>query len=796
MFTVLDCVTERHDGSTTVVSVVIALVGMFAFYHLVLRAEESTAARRRTWQLVAAFVGGLSVWATHFVAMLAYEGSVSLRFDLVFTTFSGVIAVCGFWLGIRNGFATRRALTAASALITMAVVSMHFTGMAGLSAAATLQFDAVKIAGSTLVAFGLFVLSLLLFTRLSGHLRLAAAAAFAVMGICTLHFAAMSATTIIPDPSRPLVAMVAIDTADNVWLTSAITAVTLLILAASAIAVVVDRSFVDLKGFADATLDGLAVLRDGVILEVNGKFACLLDRTETDLVGMRVEHLLTAADGRPVDLPRRGPIEATLQDGDRSRVFEIAVHTIAYGGRPSEVIAIRDLTERHAVQRKVEYLARHDMLTGLTNRTIFQEELATQLDRSLTTGQPFALLALDLDRFKAVNDLFGHAEGDRVLRDVADILRCCSRCGDTVARLGGDEFIMLTAEAADLERVGALASRIQATFRERMNCTIDPTAVGVSIGIAIYPKDGRDAETLAHAADVALYRAKASGRGMHAFYDLAMDRERRDRRLIETDLRQAIAHDELYVLFQPIHSVGENRTVGYEALLRWTHPERGNIPPDIFIPIAEETGMILAIGEWVLNEACRQAATWSEPLKIAVNVSAVQVRLANLAFVVGSVLDASGLDPDRLELEVTETALLTDRQATLDSLRQIKALGVKIIMDDFGTGYSSLSNLQSFPFDRLKIDRSFIAGMGSDDNARAIVRAVVSLGRSLGLPVTAEGIETQAQYQIVVDEGCAHAQGYLFGKPGSGPARIPGAGARRAALEQAPLREEWETCLD
>ncbi|WP_082477036.1 EAL domain-containing protein [Rhizobium sp. Leaf371] len=766
MFTVLECVTDRHDTAITAISAVIASVGMLAFFHLLMRSEESTLARRRNWRIVAAFSAGLSVWATHFVAMLAYEGTVSLRFDFLFTTLSALIAIAGFWIAIREGFKSRQPVAMSAMLVTLAVAAMHFVGMAGLDAAAQLNFGWAEIAAGAAVAFALFCMSLLAFTQLRGRIRILPAAIAAVLGICALHFTSMSATIITPDLSLPSLVT---GSEDAMWLTIAIAVITLLILATSIVAVVIDRHLVDLKGFANSTLDGLAIVRDGVIIEANGRFAHLLEREASDLVGIRPDSLMTVSDGDRVDTPREAALEAFPLVGNQARIFEIAVHTIEYGGRPSQVVALRDLTERRTVQKKVEYLARHDILTGLTNRSTFQDTLDMQLARGSGTGKPFALLALDLDRFKAVNDLFGHAEGDRVLRDVAEILRTCCRGGDTVARIGGDEFVILTAEGVGSDGAGALAERVRATFRDRMNVSVDPTAVGVSIGIAVYPKDGLDADALTQAADVALYRAKAGGRGTHAFYDLAMDLERRDRRQLENDLRQAIVRNELHLQFQPIEAIGSKATVGYEALLRWTHPTRGNVSPDIFIPIAEESGVILSIGEWVLMEACRQAVEWNPALKVAVNVSAIQFRLASLAFVVGSILDATGLSPERLELEVTETALLKDRAMTLDILTQIKALGVKVVMDDFGTGYSSLSNLQSFPFDGLKIDRSFIAGMATDPSARAIVRSVVSLGRSLGLPVTAEGIETSAQYKIITDEGCAHAQGYLVGRPAAGP---------------------------
>ena len=766
MFTVLECVTQQHQSSIVLVAAAIALTGMFAFFHLMLRAEESAAERRRNWALIAAFAGGLSVWATHFVAMLAYEGTVTIGFDWLFTALSSALAVAGFRLALAIGLSRPRLLLGAAGLITMSVAVMHFVGMAGVRAAAQVRFDWLSIAVGAVVAFVMFAGALAAFMRLAGWRRILVPGSVAVIGICTLHFTTMSATILAPDPALP-----AVETGvfDRIWLTSAISAVTFLVLLVLAIAVVVDRYLVDLKGFANATLDGLALVQDGRIVEINTKFAQLCERREGDIVGLPPNLLLKANDGQPVDAARQRPVEATPQIGERHRIFELAVHTIDYGGRPCQVIAIRDLTEKRAAQRKVEYLARHDMLTGLTNRSMFQEALEEALTLSRETGEAFALLSLDLDRFKAVNDLFGHAEGDRVLRDVAEILRSAICEGDVVARLGGDEFIILARRVGGADAYGALAERILAIFRERMDLLADPTAVGVSIGIALSPKDGKDAETLMHSADVALYRAKNSGRGVHAFYDRTMDHEARERRQLENDLRQAIAREEFHLLFQPIQSIADETVVGYEALLRWDHPVRGNVSPDLFIPIAEESGIILSIGEWVLREACRQAAGWREPCKVAVNISAVQFRLPGLAFLVCTVLNETGLAPARLELEVTESALLKDRRATIETLRQLKAIGVQIVMDDFGTGYSSLSNLQAFPFDRLKIDRSFIASMQSDPNARAIVQAVVGLGRSLNLPVTAEGIETEEQYRMIVEEGCRHAQGFLLGRPGRGP---------------------------
>ncbi|NSY45927.1 EAL domain-containing protein [Agrobacterium tumefaciens] len=775
MFTVLECVAVQHDHAIVLLAAVICLLGMHAFFHLLLRAEESPAGRKPYWVLVAAFAAGLSVWATHFVAMLAYKGSVPIGFDFQFTALSAVLAVLGFWLALRARSQASYSPVIVGTLVTLSVAVMHFVGMAGMDVAATISYRWGPVLGGFAVAWVFFLLAFFLFLRFAAWKRIVIPAGCSILAICALHFTAMSATILSPDPS---VAGPDPDNLARVIMIAAVSGVTFLVLAATATAALVDRYLVDLKGLVDATLDGLAVVRDGRIVELNTRFAGLVGSDEASLMGKNPDDLFKAMDGQPTYLPRLAPVEAIRERTDRPQVFELAVRTIEYRGHPCEVLAIRDLTEKREAQREIEYLARHDVLTGLSNRTMFQTRLHQQIEHCDAEDE-FALLALDLDRFKAVNDIFGHAEGDRVLKKVATILDECARPGDIVARLGGDEFVILTARHTKSEEARLLAETILAMFGLKMNAANDPTAVGVSIGIAVFPRDGNSNESILHAADLALYRAKMGGRGILSFYDPLMDQEARERRQLETDLRLAINRNELVLNYQPVLSVECGQVVGYEALVRWQHPTRGVVPPDVFIPIAEESGIIISLGEWVLREACRQASTWAPHLKIAVNVSPLQFSLANLGHVVCTVLMQSGLSPNRLELEITEAALLKDRKATLIILNQLKALGVAIVMDDFGTGYSSLSNLQSFPFDKIKIDRSFIAAMSEDDNARAIVRAVIGLGRSLDLPVTAEGIETDAQYRMVVDEGCAQAQGYLFGRPDVAPAAAASTGKRK-----------------
>ncbi|MBA4752810.1 MAG: EAL domain-containing protein, partial [Sphingopyxis sp.] len=438
---------------------------------------------------------------------------------------------------------------------------------------------------------------------------------------------------------------------------------------------------------------------------------------------------------------------------------------IEYRGRSCQVLAIRDLSDRKRAQRAIEHLASHDPLTDLSNRAHFARALGAAID----ANKPFALLALALDRFKAVNDIFGHGAGDEILCRIADILRSSVRADDIVARIGGDEFLIIQTDVSGPEDARKLSARILDTLAIEMDVARDPMAVGVSIGVALFPQDGTHAEILQRNADTALYRAKNNGRGNAAFFDQQMDELAQERRALEHDLRHAIARNELYVLYQPLVATAFASVIGYEALLRWNHPERGEIAPDDFIPVAEEIGAIVPIGEWVLREACRAAASWPKNVSVAVNVSTIQFQVPNLPAVVRDALSQSGLEAHRLELEITETAFLRNRHSALKALHEIRALGVRIAMDDFGTGYSSLSNLKAFPFDKIKIDKSFVASISDDEAARSIVRAIIGLGRSFNMPIVAEGVETQEQRQMLLDEGCPQAQGYYFGRPAADP---------------------------
>jgi diguanylate cyclase (GGDEF)-like protein len=415
-------------------------------------------------------------------------------------------------------------------------------------------------------------------------------------------------------------------------------------------------------------------------------------------------------------------------------------------------------------EQRITQLAFNDVLTGLPNRTMFQQQLDHLCRASRGNGSLFALHCLDLDQFKVINDTLGHPAGDALLVEAGQRLMHAAR-GQFVARLGGDEFVVLQALGQDREAVDRLARDILSAISQPLRIEGNEIIPTTSIGIALAPDDGTDGEALLKNADLALYRAKEAGRGTFAFFEESLNERAQVRRQLETDLRQAIDRGEFELYYQPLFDLEQNRICSFEALLRWNHPKRGLISPAEFVPVAEEAGLIVPIGAWVIREACSRAMTWPEHIRIAVNVSPVQFHRGGLQETLLQALANSGLAPGRLEVEITESIFLEGGEATLRLLHSLRQLGIRVALDDFGTGYSSLSYLQSFPFDKLKIDRSFIQNLLTRDGASAIVRAITELAQALGIETTAEGVEETAQLMELRSHGCSSVQGFLFAEP-------------------------------
>jgi diguanylate cyclase (GGDEF)-like protein/PAS domain S-box-containing protein len=467
-------------------------------------------------------------------------------------------------------------------------------------------------------------------------------------------------------------------------------------------------------------------------------------------------------DRRLADIRRGEPfyVEDVMPDG---RVFAVNHRPMLDGGW---VAIHQDITAQKRAESQIAYMARHDGLTSLANRAVLLEKMEEALARLRRHGSRFTIFMLDLDLFKTVNDSLGHPVGDELLKAVADRLLGCIRDTDTVARLGGDEFAVLaTVDGDQREAAIATAGKILGAVSAPYDLEGHHLHIGTSIGIALAPEHGADVEQLMKNADLALYKAKSEGRDAYRFFEDAMGVEVRTRRAHQIDLRNALTNDEFELYYQPIVDIQTRQTASIEALIRWQHPQRGMISPVDFIPLAEETGLINPIGEWVLRRACIDAMRWPSDIKVSVNLSAVQFRKIGPIDDFCRTLREAGLPPERLELEITESVLLQGNTENVESLHRLRELGISIVLDDFGTGYSSLSYLRMFPFDKIKIDRSFIHELAKNADCAAIVSAVAGLGRSLRIGTVAEGVETEDQLLLVHAAGCTHAQGYLFGRP-------------------------------
>ncbi len=526
-----------------------------------------------------------------------------------------------------------------------------------------------------------------------------------------------------------------------------------------------DSEAARLSRFAEASFEGIAFLHDGVLTDGNAAVCGMLGPAREALLGTPAPYLF-ARDCRAELATAVGtcPREARLLCADgRERPVELRRERLSGALPASEMLVVRDLADRRAAEARIERLAHYDPLTGLANRALFRDRLAQALATVARSGQGLALLCIDLDGFRAINDQFGPAIGDRLLTEAGARLATVTRDMDTTARLGADEFAIVQPFARQTD-AAALAARLVARLAEPYRIDGLTIPASASIGIAIHPGDGQAPETLLRNAVQALARARVEG-GTFRFFEPAIDARLRERRQTEQDLRAALGTAALQVHYQPLFDVESLGLVGYEALLRWQHPVRGPISPAEFIPLAEESGAILPLGRFVLQTACRTAAGWTGGQSVAVNLSAVQFKQSDLPQMVAAILAETGLPPERLELEVTESVLIDDAERALVALAALKALGVRIALDDFGTGYSSLSYLRRFPFDKIKIDRSFVQGLGEDAEAEAIVRSIVALGRSLNLSVTAEGVETELQLSRLRAQRCTEVQGFLLGRP-------------------------------
>jgi diguanylate cyclase (GGDEF)-like protein len=782
MFRVFDCLTVDHDWRLVLLAALICFLTSMVAVGALQRARITISRLRKVWLAIGAVTAGFGIWSTHFIAMLAYSPGFGIGYDLAATVISLIFAVvltgAGMTLALHDDLPQAPAL--GGVVVGLGIGAMHYLGMSALEFPGRFTWAPDLVVASLVFGTAFAAAALRLGVKGGDIWRSAAAAAMLSLAIVALHFTAMGALSIIPDPTRA-VGQLALSPHALAFIIAGAAATALCI---SLAALIVEhhtdakmrQQALTMKVALHNISQGLCVYdKNGYILLFNDRYldivglprAFLEKSTLLDVFKRRAKRGDNIEDPVKlfkfvVDEVRAGNVSIKVIDGFNGRSLRIVQQPMGDGGWVS---TLEDITEMRASETRVAHMARHDALTELPNRVQFREQIESDLGRIDRHGE-IAVLCLDLDHFKDVNDSLGHPIGDALLKAVGLRLRSCLRDADTVARLGGDEFAILQIGAQD-PYIGpsALAARLIKTIGAPYEIEGHHIVIGVSIGISLAPKDGTDPNILLKNADLALYRAKDAGRGTFRFFEAAMDAEAQERRILERDLRVAVAEQQFELYYQPVYNIAASEVLGFEALLRWNHPTRGMIPPMEFIPLAEDSGLIVPIGEWVLHTACHQAATWSKDLRIAVNLSPVQFRSKNLLGAVVAALASSGLKPGRLELEITESVLLQDNEATLATLHSLRKLGVKISMDDFGTGYSSLSYLRSFPFDKIKIDKSFISDMATRADSQAIVRAVAEMGLSLGISTTAEGVETEEQMAMLRKKGCSDVQGYLISRP-------------------------------
>jgi diguanylate cyclase (GGDEF)-like protein len=779
---VFTCLAEDHDHSLVVLAALICLAGSGISLALLRRARETAGRSRAGWLLLGGVEGGAFVWCTHFIAMLAYQPAAMLGFNLLLTLWSLLLAILG-WGAASAVAAARRpwAPHAGGLAMGLTIGLMHYAGMAALGRGGIVSFDPALMASSLLLGCGFGVAALRAALRGRGRGRTVLGPLFLGLAVLSLHFTGMGGVTVTLFGSMARASM-------RLELALAVAAVGVLVMAAAAAAWMIDHrtraeSRNHLRSLADSALEGLAVVRDGGIIEANDTFASMLGRNRAALLGQPFPGALLSL-RRGAEEAGPTPREGWMHHADGSA---LEVEVVVREDMPSpglRVFAFRDLRERREHQRRILHLAVHDALTGLPNRARFGQRMEQQL-RRVERQKPLptlAMLHLGLDRFKEINDLHGHSGGDALLRGIGHRIEQGLPPQAFAARLGDDEFGVLLPFTEAVE-VFDQVTRLERALAEPCYIGGAEISVTASMGIALYPADACSGEELRANADLAMRRAKAApARGLR-FYHAEMDAAERHRRRMKEDLRAALGLGQFHLAGQVQVDLRTGQPCGHEMLLRWHHPERGSVPPAEFIPLAEECGLILPIGEWVLREACALAVANPRLGKVAVNLSAVQFSQPDLPRQVEQALASSGLPAERLELEITETMLMQDRSRALPLLERIKALGVRIAMDDFGTGYSSLGTLRAFPFDKIKLDRSFMAGLDTSQQAVAILRAVIGIGRALEIPVLAEGVETELQLDRLRMEGCDEVQGYLLGRPLPVPGRqnVPSGGGTLAA---------------
>jgi len=782
MYYVFNCIADEHDFIHVLMSTLV--LGFSSACAQVVFVRSLAAQSRRgqfTWMIASGTVMGIGTWATHFIALRGYRPGFAVEFDGWITILSPLITIAGFIATavlltpgktvLTPGMTVARRFGCA-VFATASVAAMHFFGMSALKASAIIEYDPVF----NLVAFGFGFISFsgTYFAGLLKSPRLGSGVAWlsSLFAVASIHFIGAAGTTLIP--IKGLATPVWVLSTGHVGFVIALAVGLILIVAA--LAVGLDRLIQSMRYqeqrklslLADSAFEGLFVVSStGKVVEANLTAQTMLDTSRDALCGRQITDLLQMDDLTDLSLltdqnfPERS---LTLASGSRM-IVGINSRAISDNASSFIVFAVHDRTERIRNEARVRALAYRDALTGLANRVTFNMALSSAIKNSPTATCDLAVMIIDIDDFKEVNDQFGHQAGDLLLKTVARRMAHNVRKGDLVARLSGDEFAVILRGRADKAQIAKAAGALLSAISEPLTLGQRKLSVGASLGISVgVPPSGGMTRVLT-SADRALYSAKKSGRGCFRFYGRELHREHENRRTLETALHNAIMLEQFELHYQPKVCSRTRAILGQEALVRWRRADHGLVYPDQFIPIAEQSLLINQIGKWTLRTACEAAATWDEYITVAVNLSARQLLDPDLVENVRLALEGSGIAPCRLELEITESALIQNTLLAIAVLNDLKAIGVQIALDDFGTGFSSMSHVQIFPFDRIKIDRSFVAAMNADRKSRAIVESIIHLAHALKIPVVAEGVETEDQAAALARLACEELQGYLIARP-------------------------------
>jgi diguanylate cyclase (GGDEF)-like protein len=770
LFSVIECMRDMHDTRLLAVAGVVCAIGIYASFAIGHHAARASGHGRTRWGVVSIIASAGTAWATHFIVLLAYKPGMPAAFEPVLTAISLTCAIVGIGAGVLIAIRVRERWQqfVAGLIVGVGVTALHYVGQAAYLVQGTVAWNLGLVLPSIVVSLPLSGAAMVAVASRNRRIR-SAGAPLLFLSIALLHFCGMAAMTLHFDPATHFPAGAVSPRA----ITPVVAGVSLALLMLAVLGWRLDlvakanlrQDRRRLRELADVALEGLLICQGDVVVTANDSVELLSGHAAGSLSGSFVSSLLPGLDVS--SLPEREEREINLIGADGKEVpVRVLRREVALGHKVQTVIAVRDQRERLKTEAKMRLLAFTDPLTGLANRTRFFDLLAIHTASRREGDQSSAVLIVDLDRFKAVNDTLGHAAGDIVLGMVANRLRSTLRGDDVFARLGGDEFAVLQLATAEADAAEALAARVvQVIEASAFMLDGQPIYLGASVGIAMAPHDGDDPAELMRNADLALYAAKADGKGRFRRYDVSLDEKMRERRVIEAGLRLALAEGQMELHYQPLVDALTGCITSAEALVRWKHPDRGLVPPIDFISIAEETGLIVPLGEWVVRTACAEAATWPENIRVAINLSPAQFRERSLVPLIVAALDSAKLAPERLELEITEGVLLSDEGGTLETLNELRSLGVHVSMDDFGTGYSSLSYLRKFPFDKIKIDQSFVRQVPHDAESAAIVRAIITMAKCLGMSTTVEGVETSEQFDFSVAAGCDTLQGYLISRP-------------------------------